>query len=168
VAFERASLYGLLIYSQRRIDYARVNAKHARELLIRGALVEGEYETRAPFFAHNRKLVREIEELEHKSRRPDVLVDDELIFAFYDALIPADVVNGAGFEKWREEAEKKTPKLLYLKRDDLMRHEAAGITTDLFPKQLRLSPGRWSSRSLTTSSPARRATASPPRCRWRR
>ncbi|HEX4325578.1 MAG TPA: ATP-dependent RNA helicase HrpA [Burkholderiales bacterium] len=141
VAFERASLYGLLIYSQRRIDYALVNPKHARELLIRGGLVEGEYETRAPFFAHNRKLVREIEELEHKSRRPDVLVDDELIFAFYDALVPPEIVNGAGFEHWREQAEKGNPKLLYLKRDDLMRHEAAGITTELFPKQLRLSAG---------------------------
>ncbi len=141
VAFERASLYGLLIYSQRRIEYAKVNPVHARELLIRGALVEGEYETRAPFFAHNRKLVREIEELEHKSRRPDVLVDDELIHAFYDALIPPEVRNGAGFEHWREQAEKKSPRLLYLKRDDLMRHEAAGITTDLFPKQLKLSAG---------------------------
>jgi len=141
MAFERASLYGLLIYSQRRIDYSRVNPQHARELLIRAALVEGEYETRAPFFAHNQRLVREIEELEHKSRRPDVLVDDELIHAFYDALIPAEVTNGAGFEKWREDAEKKNPKLLYLKRDDLMRHEAAGITTELFPKKLRLSAG---------------------------
>ena len=141
MAMERASLYGLLIYSQRRIDYSKVNPKHARELLIRGALVEGEYETRAPFYAHNQRLVREIEELEHKSRRPDVLVDDELIYAFYDALVPAEATNGIGFEKWREEAEKKSPKLLYLKRDDLMRHEAAGITTDFFPKQLRLSAG---------------------------
>ncbi|HEY4374488.1 MAG TPA: ATP-dependent RNA helicase HrpA [Burkholderiales bacterium] len=141
VAFERASLYGLLIYSQRRIDYAKVNPTHARELLIRGALVEGEYDTRAPFFAHNRNLIRGIEELEHKSRRPDVLVDDELIFAFYDALIPAEVTNGAGFEHWRERAEKQNPKLLFLKRDDLMRHEAAGITTEMFPKQLRLSAG---------------------------
>jgi ATP-dependent helicase HrpA len=141
VALERGTLYGLLIYSQRRIDYSRVNPKHARELLIRGALVEGEYDTRAPFFAHNQRLVREIQELEHKSRRPDVLVDDELIFAFYDALIPADVVNGTGFESWREKAEKESPRLLFLKRDDLMRHEAAGITTEMFPKKLRLSAG---------------------------
>ena len=98
----------------------------------------GEYETRAPFFAHNQRLLREIRELEHRSRRLDVLVDDELIYAFYDGLIPADVTTGAAFERWRLEAERDRPKLLYLVRDELMRHEAAGVTTDLFPKQLAL------------------------------
>ncbi|MBL8377483.1 MAG: ATP-dependent RNA helicase HrpA [Burkholderiales bacterium] len=141
VAFERATLYGLPVYTQRRIDYAGIDAKHARELFIRGALVAGELDTRAAFFTHNRRLVREIEELEHKSRRPDVLVDDELIFAFYDQVIPAEVVDAKSFDAWREAAEKRAPRLLHLKRDDLMRHEAAGITTDLFPKSTRLSAG---------------------------
>ncbi len=141
VAFERGSLYGLPVYTQRRVDYATINAKHARELFIRAALVEGEWDTRAPFFVHNQRQMREIEELEHKSRRPDVLVDDELIFAFYDALVPAGVCTVKGFDAWRGEAEKKDPKLLFLKRADLMRHEAAGITTDVFPKQLRLGIG---------------------------
>ena len=141
VAFERGSLYGLPVYTQRRVDYAAINAKHARELFIRAALVEGEWDTRAPFFVHNQRQMREIEELEHKSRRPDVLVDDELIFAFYDALVPSDVCTVKGFDAWRGEAEKKDPKLLFLKRADLMRHEAAGITTDVFPKQLRLGIG---------------------------
>jgi ATP-dependent helicase HrpA len=133
-ASERATLYGLVVYSQRRINYGLFNPTEAREIFIRDALVGGDYETRAPFFAHNHKLIKEIENLEHKSRRLDVLVDDELIAAFYDKLIPADVVNGAGFEKWHKDATAAEPKLLYLNRDELMRHEAAGVTTDLFPK----------------------------------
>ncbi|HJV01554.1 MAG TPA: ATP-dependent RNA helicase HrpA [Burkholderiaceae bacterium] len=135
-ASERATLYGLVVYSQRRINYGQFNPAEAREIFIRDALVGGDYDTRAPFFAHNHKLVKEIENLEHKSRRLDVLVDDELIAAFYDKLIPADVVNGAGFEKWHKEATAAEPKLLYLNRDELMRHEAAGVTTDLFPKTM--------------------------------
>ncbi|KQQ33378.1 ATP-dependent RNA helicase HrpA [Duganella sp. Leaf126] len=133
-ASERATLYGLVVYSQRRINYGAFNPVEAREIFIRDALVGGDYDTRAPFFAHNHKLIREIENLEHKSRRLDVLVDDELIAAFYDKLIPADVVNGAGFEKWHKDATAAEPRLLYLNRDELMRHEAAGVTTELFPK----------------------------------
>ncbi|GAB3552970.1 ATP-dependent RNA helicase HrpA [Noviherbaspirillum agri] len=135
-AFERATLYGLVVYSQRRINYGQINPKEAREIFIRSGLVAGEYETRAPFLAHNQKLVREIENLEHKSRRLDVLVDEELIAAFYDELIPQEIHNGAAFEKWLKAATAKNPKLLHLNRDDLMRHEAAGVTTDLFPKTM--------------------------------
>ena len=133
-ASERATLYGLVIYSQRRINYGQFNPVEAREIFIRDALVGGDYDTRAPFFAHNHKLIKEIENLEHKSRRLDVLVDDHLIAAFYDKLIPADVVNGAGFEKWHKEATQQEPRLLFLNREELMRHEAAGVTTELFPK----------------------------------
>jgi len=135
-ASERATLYGLVVYSQRRINYGQFNPAEAREIFIRDALVAGDYDTRAPFFAHNHKLVREIENLEHKSRRLDVLVDEQLIAAFYDKLIPADVVNGAGFEKWHKDATFSDPKLLFLNREELMRHEAAGVTTELFPKSL--------------------------------
>ncbi|HWZ49680.1 MAG TPA: ATP-dependent RNA helicase HrpA, partial [Herbaspirillum sp.] len=135
-ASERATLYGLVVYSQRRINFALINPVEAREIFIRDGLVGGEFETRAPFFAHNQKLISEIENLEHKSRRLDVLVDDDLIAAFYDRLLPPDVCNGITFEKWHKDATLKTPKLLYLNRDDLMRHEAAGITTELFPKTM--------------------------------
>ncbi len=138
-AYERATLYGLVVYSQRRINYGAIHPVEAREIFIRDALVGGEFETRAPFFAHNQKLIREIENLEHKSRRLDVLVDDGLIAAFYDKLLPADICNGIAFEKWHKEASAKTPKLLHLSRDDLMRHEAAGVTTDLFPKQMAIA-----------------------------
>ncbi len=136
-AYERATLYGLVVYSQRRIDYGKIHPEEAREIFIRSALVDGEFETRAPFFAHNQKLIREIENLEHKSRRLDVLVDEALIEAFYDKSIPEGICTSVDFEHWYKQASKQSPKLLHLSRDDLMRHEAAGITTDLFPKQMR-------------------------------
>jgi len=138
VALERGTLYGLPVYANRRIHYGPLEPELAREIFVRSALVEGNFETRAPFFAHNRKLLREIERLEHKSRRPDILVDDELIHAFYDARIPPDIHNGADFERWRKEAEREEPRRLFLRREDLMRHEAAGITTENFPPRLRL------------------------------
>jgi ATP-dependent helicase HrpA len=138
-ASERATLYGIVVYSQRRINYANINPQEAREILIRDALVAGDYDTRAPFFAHNQKLIKEIENLEHKSRRLDVLVDDQLIAAFYDKEIPADIVNGAGFEKWYKDASRDNPKLLFLNREELMRHEAAGVTTELFPKTMNVT-----------------------------
>ncbi|CAH0297299.1 hypothetical protein SRABI118_04270 [Massilia sp. Bi118] len=138
-ASERATLYGIVVYSQRRINYANINPQEAREILIRDALVAGDYETRAPFFAHNHKLIREIENLEHKSRRLDVLVDDQLIAAFYDKEIPGDIVNGAGFEKWYKDASRDNPKLLFLNKEELMRHEAAGVTTELFPKTMNVT-----------------------------
>ncbi|HKT66910.1 MAG TPA: ATP-dependent RNA helicase HrpA [Burkholderia sp.] len=140
-AFERATLYGLPIYHRRRVAFGQQDPARARELFIRGALVEGEFDTKLPFFAHNRKLLADIEQLEHKSRRQDVLVDDELIYAYYDQAIPAGIHTGAAFERWYRDAVKKggqpddKQRLLYLSRDDLMRHEAAGVTTDLFPKR---------------------------------
>ncbi|KWR81926.1 MULTISPECIES: ATP-dependent RNA helicase HrpA [Cupriavidus] len=136
LALERGTLYGLPVYQHRRVHFGPMNPAEARELFIRHALVEGEFDTRLPFFAHNQRLVREIENLEHKSRRQDVLVDDALIFAFYDRAVPADIHNQVAFEKWYQAESAKDRKLLYLNRDELMRHEAAGITTDLFPKIL--------------------------------
>ncbi|MCE5180653.1 MAG: ATP-dependent RNA helicase HrpA [Betaproteobacteria bacterium] len=135
-AFERVSLYGLTLIPRRRVHYGNINPKESREIFIRGALVAGEFNSRAPFFEHNRKLVAEIEELEHKSRRQDVLVDEERIHAFYDARIPEGIHNGADFEKWRREAEAKDKRLLYMSRDDLMRHGAEAVTEELFPEQL--------------------------------
>ena len=138
IALERATLYGIVVYANRRVDFGNVDPAAAREIFIREALVAGDWETRLPFMAANRRLVREVEELEHKSRRQDVLVDDELIFAFYDQQLPADITSGAAFERWHREAAKRQPRLLMLTRDELMRHEAAGITTAAFPKTIRL------------------------------
>ncbi|MBI4291416.1 MAG: ATP-dependent RNA helicase HrpA [Betaproteobacteria bacterium] len=138
-AFERGTLYGLPLYTNRRVHYGPMDPAESRRIFIRQALVEGDWESRAPYFQHNRKLVREIEQLEHKSRRPDVLVDDELIYAFYDSLVPEGIHNGAAFDAWRAEAERANPKLLFLRREDLMRHEAAGITTAQFPHQIEMA-----------------------------
>jgi ATP-dependent helicase HrpA len=138
VALERATLYGIVVYSNRRVNFGQVDAAAAREIFIREALVEGEWETKLPFASHNRKMIAQVQELEHKSRRQDVLVDDELIHAFYDQQLPADVHSGASFERWYREESKRQPRLLFLNRDELMRHEAAGITTESFPRTVRL------------------------------
>jgi len=143
VALERGTLYGLPVYVNRRVPYGPIDAKAAHEIFIRSALVQGELETRAPFLAHNRRLLAEIERLEHKARRPDILVDEELIHAFYEERVPAHIYNSAAFEQWRVGAERENKRLLYLAREDLMRHEAAGITTDNFPPQLAIGPNRF-------------------------
>ncbi len=137
-ALERATLYGIVIYSNRRVNFGKVDPHAAREIFIREALVGGQWETRLPFLAANQKLIAKVEELEHKSRRQDVLVDEELIYAFYDQQLPADLCTGAGFEAWYREASRQNPDLLKLTREELMRHEAAGITSNAFPKTVRL------------------------------
>ncbi|MGJ7486881.1 ATP-dependent RNA helicase HrpA [Variovorax sp. LT2P21] len=137
-ALERATLYGLVVYSGRRVDFTKVDPVAAREIFIREALVGGQWESKFPFLAANRKLVKEVEGLEHKARRQDVLVDDELIYAFYDAQLPPDAASGAAFEHWYKEQSRGQPRLLYLTREELMRHQAAGITTQSFPPTVRL------------------------------
>ena len=138
IALERATLYGLVVYANRRVNYGQVDAAAAREIFIREALVNGEWDARFAFIEHNRRMIRQVEEIEHKSRRQDVLVDEELIHGFYASQVPAEVVSGATFERWYRHAVKAEPKLLMLSREELMRHEAAGITTAAFPKVLRL------------------------------
>ncbi|HEY8709377.1 MAG TPA: DUF3418 domain-containing protein, partial [Burkholderiaceae bacterium] len=138
IALERATLYGIVIYSNRRVNFGNVDGPAAREIFIREALVAGEWESPLPFVSANRKLIAQVEELEHKSRRQDVLVDDELIHAFYDAQLPADVCSGRSLERWYRDEVKRQPRLLLLTREELMRHEAAGITSAAFPKTIRL------------------------------
>jgi ATP-dependent helicase HrpA len=138
VALERATLYGIVVYSGRRVNYGKVDPVAAREIFIREGLVGGEWETKLPFLAANRKLIRQVEELEHKSRRQDVLVDDELIYAYYDQQLPQQICSGFECERWYREASRSNPRLLQLTREELMRHEAAGITSNAFPKTLRL------------------------------
>lgn len=137
VAWERVTLHGLTLHAKRRIHYGPRDPKLARALLIRGALVEGqvadEWLRKWAFLRHYQKLKAEIERLEHKSRRPDVLVDDELVHAFFDAVVPEGITTLAAFDKWRRDAEQENPRLLFLDKEQLMRHEAAGITTDAFP-----------------------------------
>jgi ATP-dependent helicase HrpA len=137
VAFERVTLYGITIVPKRRVHYGAIDAKAAREIFIRQALVAGEFTTSAKFIQYNQQLIKDVQALEHKARKRDVLVSDEVIFAFYDALVPRDIVNGAGFEKWRREAERDNADHLRLTRDYLMRHAAEDITEAQFPDSVR-------------------------------
>lgn len=142
VASERVTLYGLTLVPRRPVSYGRIAPVEARELFIRGALVNMEYVSNAPFFQRNQQLIREVEQLEHKARRQDVLVDEEALFAFYSERIPAEVVDAASFEAWRKEAEKTDAKLLHLTREELMRHAAQHVTENQFPEWLELEDGR--------------------------
>lgn len=135
-ANERASLYGLQIYHGRKVNYGRIAPVESREIFIRDALVAGDIDSKLPFIVRNNRLIREIEKLEHKSRRPDILVDDELIFAFYNKLIPEHICQTATLESWYKDLPEASQQELILNRDDLMRHEAIGVTTEVFPKKL--------------------------------
>jgi ATP-dependent helicase HrpA len=135
-AWERVSLYGLTVVPKRRVHYGPINTEVSHEIFIREALANMELESNAPFLAANKRIIAEIEELEHKARRQDVLVDEHTLVAFYDKIVPADIVNGIGFEAWRKEAEKENPKLLFLTKDDLMRHAADSVTETQFPESM--------------------------------
>jgi len=139
MAFERLSLYGLIINPRRKIHFGKINPVEAREIFIRGALVEREFNTHAPFFKHNIELIDEVESLEAKSRRRDVLVDDEVLYQFYEQRLPPDSYDGRRFEAWRKKAEKKEPKLLFLTRDDLMQHDADAVTDAQFPDTINVA-----------------------------
>jgi len=138
--WERCVLHGITLYARRACSYDKEDPALCRELLIRDGLVGGEIEEATarnmPFFQHNHRLIAEIERLEQKMRRPDLLVDEALIEAFYDAQIPSEITDLRAFEAWRKEAERKNPKCLHLEREQLMRHEAAGVTSDKFPASL--------------------------------
>ncbi|MBZ0067278.1 MAG: ATP-dependent RNA helicase HrpA [Thiobacillus sp.] len=135
VAFERVSLYGITLAPRRKIHYGSIDPELSRELFIRGALVAGDYDTRAPWFIHNRTLIKEIEDLEHKARKSGVWLDEERIFRVFDARIPPGIHNGAAFEKWRAEVEATNPKFLFLQRDDIL-GEGLGADHNLFPETL--------------------------------
>ncbi len=146
LANERATLYGLMVYSGRKVNYGRIAPGEAREIFIRQALVDGQITATLPFIEHNGKVIREIEKMEHQARRPDILIDDELIFAFYDKQIPADVCQTQTLVNWYGKLDQAAARQLQLNREDLMRHEASGITSDVFPKRT-----EWEGMSLALS-----------------
>ncbi len=135
-AWEQVTLYGLVIVPRRRVNYGPIDPETAREIFIREALVQGAFRTRAPFFRHNQALLEEVRMLEHKSRRHDVLVDEETLYAFYDERVPAGIYSGARFERWRKEAEREDPRLLFLTRDYLMQHSASHVDEIRFPDSM--------------------------------
>lgn len=135
-AFEAGSLYGLPLVSGRKVRLGPHDPKEARRLFIRHALVLGEFDCRHDFFRHNQELVEKIENLEHKARRQDVLVDEEVMAAFFEPLIPADVWSGQRFEAWWGKERQAQPKLLHMSTDTLMRHSAAQVTEAQFPETI--------------------------------
>lgn len=133
VAFEQLTLYGLVIVGRRRVHYGTIDPVLSREIFIREALVEGHYQSRGAFQAHNSALIAEIDALESKSRRRDIMVDSQTLYAFYDERIAQTIVNGAGFEHWREQVERSDPSCLLLTREALMRHDAGQVTAGRYP-----------------------------------
>lgn len=142
VAHERGTLWGLPVYSGRRVAFQRIDPHAAREVFIREALVAGltedTWDCKLPFWSHNRRVLREVQALEHKARRQDVLVDEALIQAFYDRHLPEGICSGRDLERWWRQASPEQRRALHLQREELMRHEAAGITTDAYPALIRL------------------------------
>lgn len=133
MAFERVTLYGMPIVTQRRVNYGRIDPELCRELFIRNALVEGDWETHHHFFAANRKLLGEVEELETRARRRDILVDDQTLFDFYDARLPEEIVSTRHFDSWWKKTRHEQPDLLNFEKSMLINDAADGITEEDYP-----------------------------------
>lgn len=148
MVYEKITLYGLVIVEKKSVSYSHIDPVQCREVFIRAALVEGQYDQHPKrkhaqnknpqndFFVHQQTLLKELEDLESKARRRDIVVDEQVIFDFYNERIPESVVNLAGFEAWRKKAEHANPTLLFLTREVLMRHGAGDITQAQFPNEL--------------------------------
>ncbi len=135
---ERAVLYGLAVYAQRRVALEPLDAPLARELMIREALVGGDREPRLPFLVHNRRLVAEIEALEQRIRRPELLIDERALYDWYDARIPAEVCSAQALERWWRKASREDPRCLFLSREALLRKDPDAVDAARFPRSLRM------------------------------
>ncbi|NGO12815.1 ATP-dependent RNA helicase HrpA [Streptomyces sp. HC44] len=137
MAYEKVTLYGVPIIAQRKVNYGRIDQETSRELFIRNALVEGDWRTHHKFFADNRRLLTEVEELEHRARRRDILVDDETLFDFYDQRVPEHVVSGAHFDSWWKHKRHEEPELLDFERSMLINERAGDVSKDDYPDSWR-------------------------------
>ncbi|MET7694129.1 ATP-dependent RNA helicase HrpA [Streptomyces sp. NPDC005483] len=140
MAYEKVTLYGVPIVAQRKVNYGRIDPESSRELFIRNALVEGDWRTHHKFFADNRKLLSEVEELEHRARRRDIVVDDDTLFDFYDQRVPDHVVSGAHFDSWWKRKRHEQPEFLDFERAMLIRESAEAVTKDDYPDSWRQGP----------------------------
>ncbi|MFI2645892.1 ATP-dependent RNA helicase HrpA [Streptomyces sp. NPDC018610] len=137
MAYEKVTLYGVPIVAQRKVNYGRIDPEVSRELFIRNALVEGDWRTHHKFFSDNRKLLSEVEELEHRARRRDIVVDDETLFDFYDQRVPEHVVSGAHFDSWWKRKRQEQPDFLDFEREMLIRESAEAVTKADYPDSWR-------------------------------
>ncbi|WP_181764258.1 ATP-dependent RNA helicase HrpA [Streptomyces albidus (ex Kaewkla and Franco 2022)] len=133
MAYERVTLYGVPLVAQRKVNYGRIDPETARDLFIRHALVEGDWRTHHQFFRDNRKLLDEVEELEHRARRRDILVDDETLYDFYDQRVPDDVVSGAHFDSWWKKRRREDPDLLNFEKSMLINEQADDVSQSDYP-----------------------------------
>ncbi|MFD8818842.1 ATP-dependent RNA helicase HrpA [Streptomyces sp. NPDC059627] len=137
MAFEKVTLYGVPIVADRKVNYGRIDPETSRELFIRNALVEGDWRTHHKFFADNRRLLSEVEELEHRARRRDIVVDDDTLFDFYDQRVPEHVVSGAHFDSWWKHKRHEQPEFLDFEREMLIRESAEAVTKADYPDSWR-------------------------------
>ncbi|MGN9909426.1 ATP-dependent RNA helicase HrpA [Phytohabitans sp. LJ34] len=137
MAIERVTLYGVPLVTGRKVNFGRIDPPLSRELFIRHALVEGDWETHHAFFRENRDLLAEVEELEHRARRRDILVDDETLFAFYDQRLPADVVSARHFDSWWKKARQSQPDLLTFEKAMLVNERAGAVDAADYPDEWR-------------------------------
>jgi ATP-dependent helicase HrpA len=135
-AFDRVTLYGLTVNPKKRVNYGRIDPAEARRVFIREGLVAGRLRSKAPVLNHNRELIREIEDLEARGRRRDLLADEQVLYDFYDSRIPDEVHDGASFERWRKQTERENPAVLKLTREILLQQETAELGADRFPDSL--------------------------------
>ncbi|MGY6216860.1 ATP-dependent RNA helicase HrpA [Methylolobus aquaticus] len=138
VVHERTTLFSLTVQSGRLVPYEKIDPVAAREIFIRSALVQMDYDSKAPFMTRNRELLTEAEYLQQKGRRVDLVVDEDWIYRFFDERVPATVVNGITFEKWRRDAERQQPKLLFLTRDDITQPARSAVQATDFPDELKV------------------------------
>ncbi|GAA2903856.1 ATP-dependent RNA helicase HrpA [Streptosporangium fragile] len=137
MAYEKVTLYGVPIVVQRKVNYGRIDPELSRELFIRHALVEGDWETHHAFFRENRRLLEEVEELEERARRRDILVDDETLFDFYDQRVPQDVVSGRHFDSWWKKTRQSQPDLLNFEKSMLISEAAGDVSQRDYPDMWR-------------------------------
>ncbi len=141
LAFEEVMLYGIVIVKKRIVDFGGIDPVRARQLFIQSGLVEQQLDSKAGFYRHNCQLVSEIEQLESKSRRRDILVDSYTVYRFYDGLLPENIVSAFDLDAWRKQVEIKRPKLLFLQKDSLMKQQPK-LSDTLYPAELQVADTR--------------------------
>ncbi len=176
-AFERVTLYGIVLAPRRRVHYGPIDPRAAREVFIHRALVEGDYRSKGAFQEHNRKVIEEVKRLEAKARKSDLLADARAMYAFYDARIPEHVYSAGIFEKWRREAERESPRLLHMSPRDVMVKEVGDLSPERYPDHVpvggsrlrldyKLEPGEADD-GVTLNVPLEAlAQIDPVRCEW--
>ncbi|WP_406667157.1 ATP-dependent RNA helicase HrpA [Gallaecimonas sp. GXIMD1310] len=133
IAYEQVSLYGLVLIPRRRVDFGRIQPAEARAIFIRSALVEGEFKCRLPFFRHNQQLISELQGLEDKSRRRDILIDDDLLATLYDQRLPENIFDGRTLDRWWRRADEASKKALFFTEADLLAQDPDHVTANAFP-----------------------------------